>query len=52
MALSVAVALAQIGEFSFILAAMGVSFGVLPKEASSAIIVTAIVSITLSLIHI
>ena len=37
MALSVAVALAQIGEFSFILAAMGVSFGVLPKEASSAI---------------
>ena len=48
MALSVAVALAQIGEFSFILAAMGVSFGVLPKEASSAIIVTAIVSITLN----
>ena len=40
MALSVAVALAQIGEFSFILAAMGVSFGVLPKEASSAIIVS------------
>lgn len=48
MALSVAVALAQIGEFSFILAAMGVSFGVLPPEASSAIIVTAIVSITLN----
>ena len=48
MALSVAVALAQIGEFSFILAAMGGSFGVLPKEASSAIIVTAIVSITLN----
>ena len=48
MALSVAVALAQIGEFSFILAAMGVSFGVLPTEASSAIIVTAIVSITLN----
>lgn len=48
MALSVAVALAQIGEFSFILAAMGVSFGVLPPEASSAIIVTAIISITLN----
>ena len=48
MALSVAVALAQIGEFSFILASMGVSFGVLPPEASSAIIVTAIVSITLN----
>lgn len=48
MALSVAVALAQVGEFSFILAAMGVTFGVLPPEASSAIIVTAIVSITLN----
>lgn len=48
MALSVAVALAQIGEFSFILAAMGVSFGILPHEASSAIIVTAIISITLN----
>ena len=48
MALSVAVALAQIGEFSFILAAMGVSFGILPPEASSAIIVTAIISITLN----
>ena len=48
MAHAVAVALAQIGEFSFIRAAMGVSFGVLPKEASSAIIVTAIVSITLN----
>ena len=48
MALSVAVALAQIGEFSFILAAMGVSFGVLPPEATSAIIVTAIISITLN----
>ena len=48
MALSVAVALAQIGEFSFILASLGISLGVLPPEASSAIIVTAILSITLN----
>ena len=48
MALSVAIALAQIGEFSFILAGMGVSFGILPQEASSAVIATAIISITLN----
>lgn len=48
MGLSVAAALAQIGEFSFILAGMGISFGVLPQEASSAIIIAAIISITLN----
>lgn len=47
-ALAVAAALAQVGEFSFILAAMGASYGLLPPEASNAIIVTAIVSITLN----
>lgn len=47
-ALSVAVALAQIGEFSFILAALGASYGVLPPEATNAIIAAAIVSITLN----
>lgn len=45
-ALSVGVALAQIGEFSFILAGMGMNFGLLPPEASNAIIVAAIFSIT------
>lgn len=48
MALSVSAALAQIGEFSFILAGMGIAFGVLPQEASSAIIIAAIISITLN----
>ncbi len=47
-AVSVAVALAQVGEFSFILAAMGTNYGLLPPEASNAIIVAAILSITLN----
>ena len=47
-ALGVAVALAQIGEFSFILAALGADYGVLPPEATNAIIAAAIVSITLN----
>ncbi len=48
MALSVAAALSQIGEFSFILAGMGITFGILPQEASSAVIIAAIISITLN----
>lgn len=48
MAMTVSVALAQIGEFSFILASLGITLGVLPKEATSAIIVAAVVSITLN----
>lgn len=48
MAMTVSVALAQIGEFSFILASLGIALGVLPQEATSAIIVAAIVSITLN----
>jgi CPA2 family monovalent cation:H+ antiporter-2 len=48
VAVSVAVALAQIGEFSFILASAGVSLGVLDDGASNALIAAAIVSITLN----
>lgn len=47
-ALSVGVALAQIGEFSFILAGLGISLHVLPTAAGSAIIAAAIISITLN----
>ena len=48
MALSVAMALAQIGEFSFILATLGTSLGIFPPEAHSALIVTALLSITIN----
>jgi CPA2 family monovalent cation:H+ antiporter-2 len=48
VALGVAVALAQIGEFSFILATLGRDLGILPAEASSTLIAAAIVSITLN----
>jgi len=47
-ALSIAVALAQIGEFSFILAAVAISLKVLPAEATNALVVTSIISITLN----
>ena len=46
--LSVAVALAQIGEFSFILGALGRELGILSTHATNAIIVTAVVSISLN----
>ena len=45
-ALTVSAALAQIGEFSFILAAMGVSMGLLEPEAQSLILACALLSIT------
>src|SRR5262245_49645443 len=45
VALAVAAALAQIGEFSFILAVLGTSLRVLPAEAMSALVAAAIVSI-------
>jgi CPA2 family monovalent cation:H+ antiporter-2 len=48
VALAVAMALAQIGEFSFILAALGTSLKVLPREATSALVVAGIVSISLN----
>jgi CPA2 family monovalent cation:H+ antiporter-2 len=47
-AVSVGLALAQIGEFSFILATLGRSLGVVPKEASEILVIAAIVSITLN----
>jgi CPA2 family monovalent cation:H+ antiporter-2 len=47
-ALTVAIGLAQIGEFSFILAALGVSLKVLPPEGIDVLVATAIVSIALN----
>ena len=47
-ALTVSASLAQIGEFSFILATLGKSLGVLPDEAASLIVAGAIVSIALN----
>ena len=47
-ALSVAAALAQIGEFSFILAVMGVSMQILPADGQSYIVAGALLSITLN----
>ncbi len=44
----VAAALAQIGEFSFILATLAVHLGVLPTEATSLVLAGAIFSITLN----
>lgn len=47
-ALSIAIALAQIGEFSFILAALGISLKILPPAANNALVVASLVSITLN----
>lgn len=47
-ALTVSVALAQIGEFSFILAAMGKQLDLLPPPALQALVVGAILSISLN----
>ncbi len=44
-ALTVAASLAQIGEFSFILAGLGVSLGILPAEGMSLILAGALISI-------
>ncbi|MEX0726257.1 MAG: cation:proton antiporter [Planctomycetaceae bacterium] len=48
VALSVAVALAQIGEFSFIMAGLGQNLGILSDNITNAIIAAAIVSISLN----
>jgi len=48
VALSVAAALAQIGEFSFILASLGRDLGILDDIATNAIITAAIIAITLN----
>ena len=45
-ALRIAGSLAQIGEFSFILAALGVSLGLLPPAAQSLVVAAALLSIT------
>jgi CPA2 family monovalent cation:H+ antiporter-2 len=47
-ALTVGASLAQIGEFSFILAGLGVSLGLLPLEGQSLILAGALISITLN----
>ncbi len=46
--ISVALALAQIGEFSFILASLGRELGILSEQAASAVIAAAIASISLN----
>jgi CPA2 family monovalent cation:H+ antiporter-2 len=47
-ALTVSGALAQIGEFSFILGGLGVSYGLLPPEGMSLILAGALLSISLN----
>jgi CPA2 family monovalent cation:H+ antiporter-2 len=47
-ALMVSASLAQIGEFSFILAGLGMTLGLLPPEGQSLILATAIISITIN----
>jgi CPA2 family monovalent cation:H+ antiporter-2 len=47
-ALTVAIALAQIGEFSFILATIGRDFGILTTSATNALVATSIASIVLN----
>jgi CPA2 family monovalent cation:H+ antiporter-2 len=46
--LIISASLAQIGEFSFILVAMGISLEMMPKEALSIVVATAILSIGLN----
>ena len=48
LALAVAVALAQIGEFSFLLALLGTQLGILPTAATHAIVTAAVLSITIN----
>ncbi|HET6956875.1 MAG TPA: cation:proton antiporter, partial [Vicinamibacterales bacterium] len=47
-AITVAIALAQIGEFSFILASLGRGLGVVTVDANNALVATSIVSIVLN----
>jgi monovalent cation:H+ antiporter-2, CPA2 family len=47
-ALTVSAALAQIGEFSFILAGLGVTLGLLPPEGRDLVLAGALLSITLN----
>ncbi len=47
-ALTVSASLAQIGEFSFILAGLGISLGLLPQEGQSLLLAGAILSIAIN----
>ncbi|HTI71681.1 MAG TPA: cation:proton antiporter [Candidatus Limnocylindria bacterium] len=47
-ALMISIALGQIGEFSFILASLGTALKILPPEATNALVVAAVVSITIN----
>jgi Kef-type K+ transport system, predicted NAD-binding component len=47
-ALTISASLAQIGEFSFILASMGVALAILPREAQDLILAGALISIVLN----
>jgi CPA2 family monovalent cation:H+ antiporter-2 len=47
-ALTVAISLAQIGEFSFIVAGLGLSLGLLPKQGMSLVLAGALISIALN----
>jgi CPA2 family monovalent cation:H+ antiporter-2 len=47
-ALTVAASLAQIGEFSFILAGLGLSLGLMPQEGLSLVLAGALISIALN----
>ncbi|KNZ32194.1 MAG: sodium:proton antiporter [Methylibium sp. NZG] len=47
-ALTAAASLAQIGEFSFILAGLGMALGLLPKEGQSLIVAGALISIAIN----
>ena len=47
-ALTVGASLAQVGEFSFILAGLGASLGLLPPEGLSLVLAAALISITLN----
>jgi CPA2 family monovalent cation:H+ antiporter-2 len=46
-AVTVAIALAQVGEFSYMVAALGRSLDVLPPEATQVLVAVSIISITL-----
>jgi CPA2 family monovalent cation:H+ antiporter-2 len=48
VSLSIAVVLSQIGEFSFIVATLGTSLGLLTRDAMQTLVAAAIVSITLN----
>ena len=47
-ALTISASLAQVGEFSFILASLGLALGLLPREGQSLIVAGAILSISLN----